>query len=128
MSMLSEGNPFIWIEIPATDLERAKKFYDFVLDIEVQLFDAGELRFGFFPMQQRAANGTGALVQHPTMYKPSHDGALPYFAVKDIEAVLARVEQAGGRIFQHRKAVGEFGFVGFFEDCEGNRIGLHARS
>ncbi|HEX6588301.1 MAG TPA: VOC family protein [Longimicrobiales bacterium] len=127
MSMLADGNPFIWIEIPALDLERAKSFYAAILDVELQEFDAGELRFAFFPMQEGAANGTGALVHHPTMYRPSHDGALVYFAVRDIEAVLARVERAGGRVFQHRKPVGAFGFVGFFEDSEGNRIGLHAK-
>jgi uncharacterized protein len=128
MTMLSDGNPFVWIEIPAADLERARRFYGEVFDIDVQHFDAGELQFGFFPMQQGAPNGTGALVHAPDMYTPSHDGALPYFAVTDIEAVLLRVERAGGRIFQHRKSVGEFGFVGFFEDSEGNRIGLHSRT
>ena len=128
MSMLVEGNPVVWFEVPASDLERAKKFYDAVFDIDVQGFDVGELRFGFFPMTEGAVNATGALVHHPTMYRPSHDGALLYFGVKDIEAVLARVERAGGRVFQHRKPVGEFGFVGFFEDSEGNRIGLHSRT
>ena len=127
MSMLVEGNPVVWFEIPAADLARARRFYDAIFDIETQEFDAGELRFGFFPMKEGGVNATGALVHHPDMYRPSHDGALVYFGVQDIEAVLARVEAAGGRIFQHRKPIGEFGFVGFFEDSEGNRIGLHAR-
>lgn len=124
--MLVEGNPVVWFEIPATDLARAKKFYDEIFDIDVQQLDVGELRFGFFPMKEAGANATGGLVHHPTMYRPSHDGTLVYFAVKDIEAVLARVERAGGRVFQHRKPVGDFGFVGFFEDSEGNRVGLHS--
>ena len=127
MSMLVDGNPVVWFEIPAVDLARAKKFYDEIFDIDVQELDVGELRFGFFPMKEGGVNATGGLVHHPAMYRPSHDGALIYFAVKDIEAVLARVERAGGRVFQHRKAVGDFGFVGFFEDSEGNRIGLHAK-
>lgn len=128
MSMLAEGNPVVWFEIPAADLERAKTFYETTFDIDVQFLDLGELRFGFLPMKEGAVNAAGALVHHPTMYRPSHDGALVYFGVDDIEAVLARVERAGGRIFQHRKPIGEFGFVGFFEDSEGNRIGLHSRS
>lgn len=126
--MLVEANPVVWFEIPAADLERAMKFYGEILDVELQPLDLEELRFAFFPMQEGGVNAAGALVHHPTMYRPSRDGALLYFAVTDIEAVLARVEDAGGRIYQHRKPVGDFGFVGFFEDCEGNRIGLHARS
>ena len=128
MTMLSEGNPFVWVEIPAADLDRARRFYAAIFDIELPVFDAGELRFGFLPMQQGAVNATGALVHNPAMYRPSHDGALVYFGVKDIEAVLARVDAAGGRVFQHRKSIGEFGFVGFLEDSEGNRIGLHSRT
>lgn len=57
----------------------------------------------------------------------AHDVAVVYLAVLDIEAVLARVVRAGGRVYQHPKSIGEFGFVGFFEDSEGNRIGLHSK-
>ena len=128
MSMLTDGNPIVWVEIPATDLERAKTFYGAIFDIDVQGLDLGELRFGFLPMQPGGPNATGALVTHPTMYAPSQSGALVYFGVHDIEAVLARIETAGGRVIQRKKEVGEFGYVAFFEDCEGNRIGLHARS
>ena len=128
MSMLASANPLVWFEIPANDLERAIAFYSAVFDIEMQPLDLGELRFGFFPMQEGAPNGAGALVQHSGMYWPSHEGTLVYFSVHDIEAVLARVEAHGGRIFQHRKEVGSFGFVGFFEDSEGNRVGLHSRA
>ena len=127
MSMLSEGNPFVWIEIPASRLERAKAFYEAIFDIDVQIQDFGELRFGFFPSSEGGVNGAGALVELQGMYTPSHDGALVYFSVRDVAGVLARVEGAGGRVLQNRKAIEGFGFVGFFEDSEGNRIGLHAR-
>ena len=128
MSMLVDGNPIVWFELPALDLERAKAFYDSAFDVDIRIMDLGELRFGFFPMREGGVNATGALVHNPAMYKPSHDGALVYFAVHDIEAVLARVVAAGGKVIQHRKGVGDFGFVGFFEDSEGNRVGLHART
>ena len=32
--MLNDGNPLVWFEIPATDLERAKRFYNAIFDIE----------------------------------------------------------------------------------------------
>ena len=128
MSLLADGNPIVWVEIPTADLVRAKRFYEAIFDIGIQDFDAGELRFGFFPMQQGAPNGAVGLVHHPTMYTPSGDGTLVYFAVKDIDAVLDRVESAGGRVLQRKKHVGDFGYVGFFADSEGNRIGVHART
>lgn len=128
MTMLAGKHPIDWFEIPTVDLERAKGFYSAVFDIEMQSLDLGDLRFAFFPMEQGAPNGTGALVHHPTMYTPSHAGVLLYFHVEDIDAVLERAVKEGGRVIRGKNAVGEFGFVAFFEDTEGNRVGLHART
>lgn len=128
MSLLREGNPVVWFEIPATDLERARAFYGAIFGIELQTMDLGDLRFGFFPMKEGLASAAGALAQLPSTYTPSHQGTLVYFGVRDIEQVLTRVEASGGRVLQHRKPIGEFGSVGFFEDSEGNRVGLHERN
>lgn len=128
MTLLANTHPIDWFEIPATDLERAMAFYAAVLDIEMQPFDLGDLKFGFFPMREGATGATGALVQHRTMYTPSHTGSMVYFSVNDIDAVLRRVEGHGGRVLRGRTAIGEFGFVGHFEDSEGNRVALHAKS
>ncbi|HUF13163.1 MAG TPA: VOC family protein [Longimicrobiales bacterium] len=128
MTMLAGTHPIDWFDIPTLDLERAHRFYAAVFDIEMQPFDVGDLRFVFFPMEEGAANATGALVHHPTMYTPSHAGALLYFSVDDIDAVVARVEANGGRLFRGKTAIGEFGFVAFLEDTEGNRVGLHSKT
>ena len=127
MTMLAGRNPINWFEIPTADLGRAQTFYSVVFDIEMQPLDLGELKFVFFPMEEGAANATGALIHHREMYTPSHAGTLIYFAVTDIDAVLVRVEENGGRIFRGKERVGDFGYVGFFEDSEGNRIGLHQK-
>jgi predicted enzyme related to lactoylglutathione lyase len=37
--MATNVNPVNWFEIPANDLERAKVFYEHVLDIELALND-----------------------------------------------------------------------------------------
>ena len=128
MTMLAGKHPLNWFEIPTVELDRAQRFYSTILDIEMQPLDLGDLRFVFFPMQEGAPNATGALVHHPAMYTPSHEGTLIYISVKDIEAVLARVEANGGRVLRGRNEVGEFGYVAFFEDSEGNRMGLHEKS
>jgi predicted enzyme related to lactoylglutathione lyase len=49
-----------------------------------------------------------------------------YFSVADIDATLKRVHQSGGRILNPKMSIGEYGFVGHFEDCEGNRVALHS--
>ena len=45
---------------------------------------------------------------------------------EDLDAVLDRVEGAGGRKLSEKQDIGENGFVAFFMDTEGNRVGLHS--
>lgn len=122
---MSKPNPVNWFEIPASDLNRAKTFYESVLDTELTLNEMGPLKMAWFPMDPEAGGATGTLVQHES-YTPSHDGTMVYFAVADIEATLARVEQTGGKTLNPKQSIGEYGFTAHFEDTEGNRVALHS--
>ena len=46
--------------------------------------------------------------------------------VKDIDATLPRVAKHGGKVLGPKKSIGQHGFVGHFEDSEGNRVALHS--
>ncbi len=56
---------------------------------------------------------------------PSYAGSLVYFSVVDIDATLAKVNASGGKTILPKMSIGEYGFVGYFEDSEGNRVALH---
>lgn len=123
--MTTRMNPVNWFEIPVNDLDRAKAFYEHVFDIELSIQDLVQLKMAWFPMLQGAPGAAGTLVQSPE-YTPSHAGTLVYISVEDIEEVLERVQEKGGKILYPKKSIGEFGFVAHFEDCEGNRVALHS--
>ena len=116
-----------WFEIPATDLERAKAFYEAVFGVELSVQEMGPLRMAWFPMIEGGAGASGTLVQADA-YSPSHAGSMVYFSVDDIEATLERAAAHGGKVLHPKMSIGEYGFVGHFEDCEGNRLGLHSTS
>ncbi len=44
----------------------------------------------------------------------------------DIEAVQAKVAANGGRTLTPKTDIGEYGFYAYFEDSEGNRVGVHS--
>jgi predicted enzyme related to lactoylglutathione lyase len=44
--------------------------------------------------------------------------------VDDINAMLAKIEELGGKIVRPRMEVGEMGFAAYFTDPEGNLTGL----
>ncbi|MCB1140289.1 MAG: VOC family protein [Leptospiraceae bacterium] len=115
----------VWFEIPALDLEQAKAFYEFILQEKLTVQEMGPLRMAWFPMHEGRMGSTGTLVQAQS-YEPSHKGTLIYLGVEDLDAVLSRVEEKGGKVLNPKMSIGEHGFVGHFEDCEGNRVGLHS--
>ena len=125
--MVNEINPVNWFEIPVNDLERAKLFYEAVFNIEMPIREMGPLRMAWFPMVEKSPGSTGSLVQAES-YVPSYSGSMVYFSVDDIEATLEKVNAHGGKTLNAKTGIGEYGFVAHFEDCEGNRVALHATS
>jgi len=121
-----KSNPVAWFEIPVTDMQRAKTFYEKVLDIEIHVTDFGGILMGWFPTAGEASGAPGSLVQQES-YVPSHHGTLVYFSSEDLQTELNRIEEAGGKILQPKTQISEeHGYMGVFEDCEGNRVALHS--
>ena len=44
--------------------------------------------------------------------------------VDDIDAALEKVEKLGGKVAARKMPAGEMGFTAYFEDTEGNLVGL----
>src|SRR5882672_4359682 len=123
----SGSNPIIWVEIPVNDMERAKTFYGKAFGLTYQMVGMYGYKLALFPMDDKRV-GTGGALVYGDSYKPSYEGAMIYFATKDIEASLKKVTQSGGQVIQPKKSIGEYGFVAYFQDSEGNRIALHSMS
>lgn len=119
------ANPVNWFEIPTRDLDRAQRFYERVLEVELARHEMGPLKMAWFPMAQGGDGATGSLVENEN-YEPSHAGSMVYFSVEDMEAALERVGAHGGRVLNGKTPIGEFGFTAHFEDSEGNRVALHS--
>lgn len=116
-----------WFEIPVTDMERGKAFYEEVFDLRLDVHEVGPLEMAWFPMTEGRYGAAGALVRGQG-YLPSQTGVMIYLSVADLEATLGRAQARGGRILARKTAIGEYGFIGFFADTEGNRIGIHSKN
>ncbi|MBA3898782.1 MAG: VOC family protein [Bacteroidetes bacterium] len=124
-----KNNPVGWFELPVTDMDRAIKFYNAVLNVNIQKLDFGGLLMGWFPFNEEGIGTSGSLVQQEE-YKPSTSGVLIYFTAEsgDLANELGRVESAGGTVLAEKKLISEdVGFMGLFLDSEGNRVALHSR-
>ena len=121
-------NAISWFEIPATDLDRAQKFYETIFDITMTKLDLENFKMRIFPLEDQWGVG-GALCYSPGFYKPSAtDGPLIYLnGNPDVQKILDRIEKAGGKILVPKTEINpEYGFMAVFQDTEGNRIALHS--
>ncbi len=119
--------PITWFELPTTDLTRARAFYETVLSVSLRQEDFGGMPMALFPYEPGGVGG--ALIQDARC-APSRDGAVVYLDARgELDACLARVAGAGGRVLVPRTDIGQPGFIALIQDTEGNRVGLHmARS
>lgn len=122
------NNAINWFEIPATDIQRAKKFYETIFQFEMPMLDIGDgLKMALFPAESGSVGGT--IIQNDDWYVPSDKkGPLLYLnANPDLIHVLDRVEKGGGKVaIQKRQITEENGYMAVIIDSEGNRIALHS--
>jgi predicted enzyme related to lactoylglutathione lyase len=72
-------------------------------------------------------NGIGGALTVMEGCTPGAGGTLVYLNVEgDLDAVLARIPPAGGKVIRDRLAIPPHGFIAIFEDTEGNVVGLHS--
>jgi len=124
-----ERNMIGWFEIPVTDMERAKAFYEAVFKVEINVVDFGGILMGWFPAgNMRSYGASGSLIKQET-YIPSQEGTTVYFMSGDVQNELDRIEAAGGKIYQPKTQISEeHGYMGVFIDTEGNRVALHSQN
>ena len=98
-------------------------FYEAVFGYQLHRESVDGYPMAFFPGADDAPGASGALAQGD-VYRPSKNGAIIYFDVADIDAVLERAVARGSQVLYPKKDIGEAGFVAEFEDSEGNRVAL----
>ena len=119
-------NAISWFEIPATNYERAKKFYATMLGIEITDMHMPDVKYGMFPYDNDN-NGVGGGIVEMQGATPSAEGVTIYLnGGDDLSVPLARVEAAGGKIIMPKTDIGENGFMAQLIDTEGNRVALHS--
>jgi predicted enzyme related to lactoylglutathione lyase len=115
-----------WFEIPVIDMQRAKAFYQSVLNTSFKDDEMDQYQMAIFEHEENAVGGMLVLGKG---YEPSQTGAVVYFnGGEDLSLPLAKVTDLGGSVVIPKTGIeeGACGFYAQFLDSEGNRVGLYS--
>lgn len=115
-----------FVEIPTMDFKRAVKFYETVLNTQLNICYSCEtekmaLFFDF------SVKPPLALSWSPDFH-PSKNGVLIHLSVDNIEITLEAIQANGGAIVRPKTKIEAegMGYFALFSDSEGNTLGLYA--
>ena len=116
----------VHFEIPADDVERARGFYrdafgwriDPMPEMDYTMVSTTPSGPDGMPTEPGAING-GMMPRQGPVTSP-----VITVNVDDVDAALAKLEKLGGKTITGRQAVADMGFSAYFQDTEGNVVGL----
>ena len=120
-------NAITWFEIPVINVQRAKTFYETILDIQMTEIELDkDFIIVLFPVEEGTVGGV--LCKNEKFYTPTPSGNILYLnANPNLQTVLEKVEQAGGKIIKSKTRISDdFGFMAFIQDTEENRIAFRS--
>lgn len=125
--MSMNRNPVGWFEIYVQDMDRAKTFYQKTFEVTLERLQSPspDLELWAFPMKSESPGCPGALVKMEGK-DSGGGGTIIYFSCEDCSVEAGRAASNGGKIERPKFAIGDYGFIAFVLDTEGNMIGLHS--
>lgn len=108
------------VEIPVTDLERSREFYQKVLGWEFKNFGNGYLLFNNH-------KGTMAGLRKVDQVL-NGDTTIFHINIPDIDSILKKVKENGGAIQRNKTVIPVMGWYALFNDPDGNTVGLYQKN
>jgi len=114
-----------WFEIPAINFQEAVNFYNYIFEIEMEQVITDDIATAYFPV----TTGVGGAITTGYSNETSSTGPLIYLnGGDDLNIVLSKVEEAGGRVIMPKTLISEnAGYFGVFIDSQGNKLALYSK-
>ena len=117
----------VHFEVPFGDGDRARSFYREIFGWFIQeLPDMGYTMVSTGPTSDDGRPSDPGYINGGMFDRASAapKGPVVTIAVENIDETLKKVAELGGAIIDKRTPVGDMGFAAYFEDSEGNLMGL----
>lgn len=117
-------NPVVHFELPAADLQRAKKFYEEVFAWNIDEHDKGYFLAFTTPTKDWKSITPGAINGGLMKKNTKVPSPLIVIDVPSIDKHLSQIQKAGGGVVIPKTSIGDIGYSAYFKDTEGNIVGL----
>jgi predicted enzyme related to lactoylglutathione lyase len=112
-----------WFEIPADNLDRARKFYSGLFNWKISPFPGmqGPEAQKYLHIETGGAEASpdGGLTTREHL-----QGITQYIGVASVDEAVAKVEKLGGRVSMRKTAVPQTGYYAICQDTENNTFAL----
>ena len=102
----------VWFEVPADNVERAKKFYGGLFGWKIEKM-SGPMEYWHMDTGGSDGSPDGGVMKRQN---PEHRGITNYIGVASVDESAAKVEKLGGKVFIRKTAVPK---MGYFVVCQG---------
>jgi uncharacterized protein len=111
----------VWFEIPADNVERAKKFYSSLFGWKIEKFPAA-VSEDYWHIDTGGGDETpdGGLMPRMHPQQPITN----YVIVPSVDEAAAQVEKLGGKIMRPKTEVAQMGYFVICRDTENNEFAL----
>ena len=110
----------VWFEIPADNVERAKKFYGTLFGWKIEKFPAAVQDYWHIDTGGGDDTPDGGLMRRMHPQQP----ITAYVSVPSVDEAAAKVEKLGGKIMKPKTAVPQMGYFAICRDTENNEFAL----
>jgi uncharacterized protein len=118
---IKKMNRVVHFEISADDLKRAVEFYSKVFDWKIEQWGSSDDYWLTIPPVKNARGIDGAITKRTL---PPGSGTVITISVDNIETIVEKVKQAGGKQMTEIEEIPTIGLFCYCEDSESNHIGL----
>jgi predicted enzyme related to lactoylglutathione lyase len=110
----------VHFEIPADSLDRAEKFYTDVFDWKIQKWEGGQMDYRLATTGDKEEMGINGAI----MARGQESCIIDTIGVSNVDDYMKRIESHGGKMLTARTPIPGTGYVAYFQDTEGNKLGI----
>ena len=118
------SSSIVWFEIPADNVERAKKFYGELFGWNIEKFP-GPMEYWHIDTGGGDDSPDGGLLKRQN---PGHQGITNYVGVASVDQFVGKVQKLGGKVCMPKTAVPQSGYFAVCQDTENNTFALWERN